>query len=54
MPNNNDENNHSTNNEPTIIKTDIGHIPPRMTIINGAIAVINSKNGKGTIEFFLK
>lgn len=24
MPNNNDENNHSTNNEPTIIKTDIG------------------------------
>ena len=24
MPNNYDENNHSTNNEPTIIKTDIG------------------------------
>ena len=39
---------------PIIINIDIGHIPPRMTIINGAIAVINSKNGKGTIEFFLK
>ena len=39
---------------PIIINTDIGHIPPRMTIINGAIAVISSKNGKGTIEFFLK
>lgn len=41
-------------NVPIIIDADIGHISPRMTIINGAIATITSEKGKGTIEFELK
>lgn len=41
-------------NVPIIINTDIGHVSPRMTIINGAIATITSEKGKGTIEFELK
>lgn len=40
-------------NIPIIINTDIGHVAPRLTIINGAIAHIYSKNGKGTILFDL-
>lgn len=39
---------------PIIINADIGHIAPRMTIINGAIATITSEKGKGTISFELK
>lgn len=38
---------------PIIINADIGHVSPRMTIINGAIAYIKSKNGKGKISFEL-
>lgn len=41
-------------NIPIIINADIGHVSPRMTIINGAIATITSENGKGTIDFELK
>lgn len=41
-------------NVPIIINADIGHMSPRMTIINGAIAHITSSNGKGTIGFELK
>ncbi len=41
-------------NIPIIINTDIGHVAPRMTIINGAIATITSSNGKGKIRFELK
>ena len=41
-------------NIPIIINTDIGHVSPRMTIINGAIATITSSNGKGKIKFDLK
>lgn len=39
---------------PYIYDLDIGHSKPRMTIINGAIAHINYKNHKGSIEFELK
>ena len=39
---------------PIIIDVDLGHIPPRMTIINGAYVTITSQNGKGTMEFLLK
>lgn len=39
---------------PIIIDADIGHKPPQMTIINGAIANIKSEKGKGSIEFQLK
>lgn len=41
-------------NIPIIIDTDIGHVSPRMTIINGALVEIESKNGKGKIKFTLK
>lgn len=38
---------------PVIFNADIGHVSPRMTIINGAYAKIESKNGKGKINFEL-
>lgn len=38
---------------PIIINTDIGHVAPRLTIINGAIAHIHSVNGTGEISFEL-
>ena len=41
-------------NIPIIINTDIGHVSPRMTIINGAIATITSSKGKAKIKFTLK
>ncbi len=47
---------HSLNdlNIPIIIDMDFGHVSPRMTIINGAIATIKYKDNKGSIEFVLK
>lgn len=39
---------------PIIIDADLGHIPPRMTIINGAYVTVTFKKGKGTMEFLLK
>lgn len=39
---------------PVLWNLDFGHISPRMTIINGAIAQINYKEGKGSISFILK
>lgn len=39
---------------PVIIDADFGHVPPRMSIINGAYATVISKEGKGKIEFLLK
>lgn len=41
-------------NIPIIFNADIGHVSPRMTIINGAICNVISKNGKGKIKFELK
>lgn len=41
-------------NVPIIINADIGHVAPRMTIINGAIAIIKSKDSKGSISFKLE
>lgn len=35
---------------PIVFNADIGHIPPKMTIINGCIAHITCKNGKGAIK----
>lgn len=40
-------------NVPIIFDADIGHVPPQMTLINGAIAKITSKDGKGKIKFVL-
>lgn len=38
-------------NLPIIMNADIGHVPPKMTIINGSIAHIMCNEGKGTIAF---
>ena len=39
---------------PIILDADIGHVPPRMTIINGAYTTVICKDGKGTLKFELK
>lgn len=39
---------------PIILDADFGHVPPRMTIINGAIADVKYDNNKGSISFKLK
>ena len=39
---------------PIIFNADIGHVPPKMTIINGSIAHITCKDGKGTLKQVLK
>lgn len=41
-------------NIPVIINADIGHKPPQLTIINGSLAQITSKNGRGTLKQILK
>ena len=41
-------------NVPIIYDADISHKGPCLTIINGAIATVESKNGKGSICFELK
>ncbi len=38
-------------NLPIILEADIGHKPPQCAMINGAIACIKSKGGRGTINF---
>ena len=40
-------------NVPIIFDVDFGHVSPRMTIINGAICNVISKEGKGEITFEL-
>ena len=40
-------------NVPIIYDSDISHKGPSLTIINGTIATVKSKNGKGSIEFEL-
>jgi len=39
---------------PYIMDADIGHVNPKMTIINGSIGNIKYKDGKGSIEMSLK
>lgn len=41
-------------NIPVIFNADIGHRPPQLTFINGALCEVESKNGKGSIKFILK
>lgn len=41
-------------NIPIVFNADIGHVVPKMTLINGAIVHIVAKDGKGSIEFELK
>lgn len=39
---------------PIIMEADIGHVAPKMTLINGSIVEIKSNNGKGSIQTYLK
>lgn len=39
---------------PIIFDTDIGHVLPSIPVINGAIAKVNYKNNKGSIEYTLR
>ena len=39
---------------PIIMDADIGHVAPKMTLINGSIVEIKSNNGKGSIQTYLK
>ena len=41
-------------NIPVVFNMDIGHVVPKMTIINGAICHVKSCNGKGSLEFELR
>ena len=41
-------------NIPIIFDSDIGHVAPQLTIINGAKAKVESKNGNGKISFTLE
>lgn len=36
-------------NIPLIFNADIGHVPPKMTVINGSMACIRCKNGEGVL-----
>jgi muramoyltetrapeptide carboxypeptidase len=38
---------------PIIYNADIGHIPPQLTFVNGANAVIKATNGKGEMTMYL-
>jgi muramoyltetrapeptide carboxypeptidase LdcA involved in peptidoglycan recycling len=39
---------------PFILEADVGHTVPSFTMINGAVAELNYKRGKGKISFILK
>lgn len=41
-------------NIPVVMGADIGHVSPRMTIINGAIAKVSIHNNHGSVKFCLK
>lgn len=38
---------------PIILDADFGHLPPRMTIINGAVGTVTCEDGAGTLEMKL-
>ena len=39
---------------PIILDADIGHVAPKMTLINGSIVEIKANNGKGYIKTYLE
>ena len=41
-------------NIPLVFNADIGHVPPKMTLINGCVANIKASNYKGIIKQYLK
>lgn len=41
-------------NIPIVLDVDIGHVPPQMPIVNGAILEVSYENGNGTIQTFFR
>ena len=39
---------------PIIMDADIGHVAPKMTIINGSIVEVKAEKGKGSITTYLE
>ncbi len=39
---------------PMVFEADVGHVPPKFTIINGAIGELTCKDGKGSLKMTLK
>ena len=39
---------------PLVLEADVGHVPPRMTMINGALATLTTSDGKGTLTMSLE
>lgn len=39
---------------PIVLDADIGHVAPRMTVVNGAIARVTAENGGGTLTMEMK
>ena len=39
---------------PIILDCDIGHVPPQMPIVNGAILEVMCEKGEGVIKTFLR
>ena len=34
---------------PVVFEADVGHVAPKMTLINGAVAELESSDGKGSL-----
>ena len=39
---------------PVLYDTDIGHLPPQLTIVNGSFVEVTYQNGKGSIKTYMK
>ncbi len=39
---------------PLILEADVGHVPPRMTLINGAMATLEAADGRGLLHMTLE
>ena len=39
---------------PIVFNADVGHVAPRMTMINGSVATLEAADGKGSLEMKLK
>lgn len=39
---------------PLVLEADVGHVPPRMTMINGALATLTVEDGRGTLTMDLE
>ena len=42
---------HALDGAPVVLEGDVGHVPPRMTFVNGCLAHLRADGGKGTIDY---